>query len=214
MTSSERRPEARIAVFAKAPVAGAVKTRLAATLGAGAAASLHAELVRRALATAVAAHAAVVELWCAPDERDPFFARCAGEFPVRLRAQRGADLGARMRDAFESAFGEGATLVIIGADCPALAPTDLGAAIDALSRHDAVVAPAEDGGYVLIGLARPVPGLFDAMQWGAPGVMAETRSRLAAAGVSLKELGTFWDVDRPEDYARLMREGLLRRMPA
>lgn len=197
-----------MAVFAKAPVAGAVKTRLAAILGKQGAAELHAELVRRALATAMASSAASVQLWCSPDTRDPFFARCSSEFGVALRAQKGADLGERMRRAFEDAFASGRALVIIGGDCPALAPHDVSAAIDALAEYDAVLAPAEDGGYVLIGLARPVPALFESIAWGGAGVMDETRSRLAAAGVRWKELGTFWDVDRPEDYARMIREGL------
>ena len=213
MTSSARRPEARVAVFAKAPVAGAVKTRLAAALGPAAAAELHAELVRHALATAVAARAAAIELWCSPDELHPFFAQCAAEFPVTLRRQEGADLGERMLRAFEAAFASGAALVIIGADSPALGAGDLRAAIDALGDHDAVLASAEDGGYVLIGLARPVPGLFEAIAWGGSEVAGATRARLDAAGVRWKEIGTFWDVDRPEDYARAEREGLLRRTP-
>ncbi len=208
MTSNAPRPEPRVAVFAKAPVAGAVKTRLAAILGPQGAADLHAELVRRALATAAASGAAI-ELWCVPDARDPFFARCASDFGAALREQEGADLGERMRRAFEEAFESGRALVIIGADCPALAPHDVRAALDALSGHDAVVAPAEDGGYVLIGLARAVPALFDSIAWGGAEVMRETRSRLSAAGVRWKELPTFWDVDRPEDYARMIREELL-----
>ena len=208
MTPSAARPEARVAVFAKAPVAGAVKTRLAGILGPQGAADLHAELVRHALATAGASGAAV-ELWCSPDARDPFFARCAADFGAVLREQEGEDLGERMRRAFEEAFASGRALVIIGADCPALAAKDVRAALDSLAAHDAVLAPAEDGGYVLVGLSRPVPTLFDSIAWGGGDVMRETRSRLAAAGVHWKELPTFWDVGRPEDYERMIREELL-----
>src|SRR5262249_7780394 len=93
MKSSAPRPEARVAVFAKAPIAGAVKTRLAGALGEQGAAALHAALVRNALATALAARPAAVDLWCAPDENDPFFARCAADFPIALRRQEGRDLG-------------------------------------------------------------------------------------------------------------------------
>lgn len=208
MKSSAPRPEARVAVFAKAPVAGAVKTRLASRLGAQGAADLHARLVRRSLATATAS-GAKVELWCSPDARDPFFLQCAAEFGVALCTQAGADLGERMRGAFDAAFSDGCALVIIGGDCPALAPCDVRAAIDALAECDAVLAPAEDGGYVLIGLARPLPVLFEAIEWGGTEVMARTRERLAKAGMRWQELGTFWDVDRPEDYARMIDEGLL-----
>jgi len=209
MTSTALPPEAAIAVFAKAPVPGAVKTRLAGVLGADAAASLHAGLVRHALSTAVRARTGPVSLWCAPDAAHPFFARCAREFGARLEAQHGEDLGARMRHAFEPAWRGAARLLVIGADCPALTAAHLEAAARALREKDAVFVPAEDGGYVLVGLARPLPGVFDDIPWGTAAVMARTRERLRAAGASWTELPPLWDVDRPEDYARLQREGLL-----
>ncbi|HEX3097174.1 MAG TPA: TIGR04282 family arsenosugar biosynthesis glycosyltransferase [Usitatibacter sp.] len=196
-------------MFAKAPVPGAVKTRLAGVLGADAAASLHAGLVRHALSTAVHARLGPVSLWCAPDTAHPFFARCAEEFGARLDPQRGDDLGARMRHAFERAWRDGARLLVIGADCPALAVAHLHAAAQALRGKDAVFVPAEDGGYVLVGLARPIEGVFEDVPWGTAAVMTRTRERLRAAGASWTELPPLWDVDRPDDYARLQREGLL-----
>ncbi len=206
MTPEEPRPEAAIAVFAKAPVPGEVKTRLAGVLGADAAASLHAGLVRHALATAVHARLGPVSLWCMPDVGHSFFERCAAEFGVRLETQEGADLGERMGRAFERAA---APLLVIGADCPALTPRHLAAAAATLRDADAVFVPAEDGGYVLVGLARPVRGIFDAIPWGTAGVMARTRERLERARARWVELDPLWDVDRPDDYARLQREGLL-----
>jgi len=199
----------RVAVFAKAPVAGQVKTRLAPLLGDEGAAALHAQLVRRALSTAVAAGIGAVELHCAPDERHELFARCAAQFGVDLVAQRGADLGARMRNAFERAFEQGHALVVIGTDCPGLDADDLRAARDALARAPAVLSPAEDGGYVLIGLVASVPGLFDGIDWGSSTVLAQTRRRFAQAGVQCAELRELWDLDRPEDYARLQAAGLM-----
>ncbi len=205
MTSAPRR-ETAIAVFAKAPVAGTVKTRLAAVLGADAAASLHAGLVRHALATAVQARTGRVELRCLPDTSHPFFERCREDSGVALEPQRGADLGERMRDAFDSTPGP---LLVIGADCPALTAGHLREAAAALDAKDAVLIPAEDGGYELLGLARTIPELFAGVAWGSAAVMAKTRERLAAAKASWAELAPLWDVDRPEDYARLQREGLL-----
>jgi rSAM/selenodomain-associated transferase 1 len=205
----DARPEAAIAVFAKAPVPGEVKTRLAPVLGADAAASLHAGLVRHALSTAVHARLGPVTLWCQPDASHSFFARCAREFRVGLAEQRGADLGERMRQAFEPALAGGAPLLVIGADCPALTARHLESAAAALREHDAVLVPAEDGGYVLLGLARSLPPIFDGVSWGSAAVMAQTRERLAAARARWIELPALWDVDRPDDYARLQREGLL-----
>jgi rSAM/selenodomain-associated transferase 1 len=150
-----------------------------------------------------------VELWCAPDESHAFFARCAEQFALTLHRQAGADLGERMRAAFDHGHSAGDRVVLIGSDCPVLEPGDLREAARALDTHDAAIAPAEDGGYVLIALSRPIPELFAGIAWGSAAVMGATRSRLAAARVRWKELPARWDVDRPEDYARLLREGRL-----
>src|SRR5687768_2174378 len=115
-----RASEVRVAVFAKAPVPGEVKTRLAPLLGIEGAALLHAALVRRTLAVAADSGVGRVELWCSPDASHPLFAACAAEFGAALHVQRGADLGERMRAAFDAALGENAALVLIGCDCPAL----------------------------------------------------------------------------------------------
>jgi glycosyltransferase A (GT-A) superfamily protein (DUF2064 family) len=72
-----------------------------------------------------------------------------------------------------------------------------------------VLIPAEDGGYVLIGLGQPCESLLSNMEWSTATVMAETRKRLRALGLSWRELVPLWDVDTPEDFARLQREGLL-----
>ncbi|HEY2627896.1 MAG TPA: TIGR04282 family arsenosugar biosynthesis glycosyltransferase, partial [Usitatibacter sp.] len=173
----------RIAVFAKAPVAGRVKTRLAPLLGDEGAATLHMHLVHRALATAVDSGVGAVELWCAPDAYHPFFRECASRYGVRLQAQAGDDLGARMNHAFETSHSEGQPLVLIGCDCPMLEGSTLRDAAAALASDDAAFAPAEDGGYVLVGLAKPAPRLFEAIEWGTPSVMDYTRARLRSAGL-------------------------------
>ncbi|QJR16640.1 TIGR04282 family arsenosugar biosynthesis glycosyltransferase [Usitatibacter palustris] len=207
MTPAARAPDApRVTVFAKAPVAGEVKTRLVPLLGAEGAAALHAGLVRQALSIASQARLGPVELWCAPDETHPFFERCAAQFGATLHRQRGADLGARMH----AAFAAGTPRLLIGSDCPALSAADLHAAWGALTKCEAVFAPAEDGGYVLVGLARPQPSLFEGVNWGTAAVMTQTRARLEAGRIKWHELATLWDVDRPEDYARLQREGRLQ----
>ena len=205
------RPDApRIAVFAKAPVAGAVKTRLVPTLGPAGAAQLHEALATHALATAAQANPSALQLWCAPDAAHPFFVGCATRFGCELRAQRGADLGERMAHAFASS----SPLIVIGTDCPALNASHLARAWAALGANDAVIAPAEDGGYALIGLARPAPALFVDMPWGGAEVMARTRKRIAAAGLRCVELETLWDVDRPDDYRRLRASGIVLEVPA
>ncbi len=198
-----------IAVFARAPVAGEAKSRLIPHIGAERAAELQHALMRRSLRTALAANLGPVSLWCTPHCEHPAFGACAEQFDVPLFAQQGADLGARMFAAF-SELGRRGSTVLIGTDCPALTAVDIRAAAEALMRgRDAAFIPAEDGGYVLIGLARPIASLFDSIPWGSDRVMAETRLRLRHAGSSWQELPASWDVDRPEDYDRLEASGLM-----
>jgi rSAM/selenodomain-associated transferase 1 len=175
----------RIVVFAREPRAGRVKTRLIPLLGAAGAARLHARLLARAFATARAARLGDATLWT-------------------TRRQRGADLGARMLHAFRHGLRRAERMVLIGADCPVLAARDLRRAARWLAGGaDAVLAPAEDGGYALIGLRRVSARLFEGIEWGGPRVMAQTRARLAALGWRWRELAEVWDVDRPEDVHRL-----------
>jgi rSAM/selenodomain-associated transferase 1 len=201
-----------IVVFAKAPQAGKVKTRLAAALGAEGAARLHARLVKHALATAIAADCGPVELHGAPADH-AFFAALSRRHGVPVRRQMEGDVGARMYEAFRRGLRLHARMILVGSDCPALAATDLRCAARLLRGCAAVVAPAEDGGYPLIGLARNSPALFSGVSWSTAAVMQQTRHRLAALGWRWRELRTVWDVDRPGDLARLHAERLLERRP-
>ena len=189
-----------IAVFARAPVAGAAKTRLIPALGGQGAADLHATMVRRALATACAAEPGRVTLWRAGASDHPFFAACARDFGVALATQPEGDLGARMAAAFAAAPGP---LLLIGSDCPMLKPAHLRACAKALAARDAVFLPAEDGGYALIGARRLIAEIFADIPWGTSAVMAETRARLRRLGLTWAEPATVWDVDEPADLERL-----------
>jgi rSAM/selenodomain-associated transferase 1 len=187
-----------------------VKTRLVSMLGAAGAARLHAQLVERAVATALAARCGPVELHGAPNAAHPFLRRCASRFGVRLRAQARGDLGERMHAALARALRAHRSVLLIGADCPALRPRDLRSAREALrAGADAVIAPARDGGYALIGLRRIAKALFRGIAWGGPEVLAQTERRLARLGWRWRRLRTVWDVDRPGDLAQLRRSGLL-----
>lgn len=197
--SRARTEPVRVAVLAKAPVAGLAKTRLIPHLGADGAAALQRWLLRHTLATVQASGLGPVTLWCAPDTRHPEFAACRAFGPLRLRRQPAGDLGQRMHAAVA-----GATLVV-GTDCPALTPALLREAAAALRERDAVVIPAEDGGYVLIGLRQPALAVFQGVDWSTDRVMAQTRQRLQAAGLMWHELASLWDVDRAEDVARVVR---------
>ena len=192
-------------IFAKAPLPGHVKTRLATTLGNQAAADLYLELALRTLATATAARDAGivgdVELWCDPDARSPAFTAWRDRFGVSLRTQRGRDLGARMRDALSSALSRGTAAILIGTDCPVLDIGYLESAATGLVGHDVVLGPAEDGGYVLVGLARDID-IFSGVPWSTAEVMAVTRRTIVAQRISAVELPILWDVDTVADLPR------------
>lgn len=198
-------PDAVIAVFAKAPVPGQVKTRLAKVYTPEAAALLHAALTERALETAISSGLDVV-LYGAPDTSHPYFATCAEDFGVAIEAQlRDADLGERMLDALDRTLRGHDCAIIIGADCPALTTKHFYAVLAQfeVAKPDVVLIPAEDGGYVLIAARRTHPEMFKDIAWGTETVLAQQRAAMQAAGLTWVELDPLWDVDRPEDLPRL-----------
>ncbi|MGF7161845.1 hypothetical protein FHS85_003486 [Rhodoligotrophos appendicifer] len=190
-----------VAILAKAPIAGYAKTRLISALGANGAAELHERLIQRTVATALKAAIGPVILWCAPDCGHPVFVSLRRCHEIMLRAQAEGDLGDRMHAAFVAGPPASATL-LVGTDCPTLTPEHLQDCANELACNDAVFLPAEDGGYVLVGLNRPEAGLFKDIPWGTAEVMETTRCRLASHGLGWSEPTTLWDLDRPEDLER------------
>ncbi len=196
-------PDARILIFAKAPEPGEVKTRLIPALGAVAAAELYRRLLLTTVARVTAAALCPVQCWCAPEPPHPFFEHLGARYGVSLYAQTGTDLGERMQRAAQSALEQARSVLLIGGDCPELGERHLRQALAWLSAgEDAVVGPAEDGGYVLLGLKRTDDLLFSAIPWGTEEVLGLTRQRLRVLGWRWRELETLWDLDRPSDLKR------------
>ena len=211
---------AAVAVLAKAPVAGLAKTRLIPALGAKGAARAQRQFTRQILQTARSAALGPVSLWCAPDAQHRFFRAVRPGVDLCL-PQPDGDLGHRMGVAFvyhfagqpaasarrpsqsQSRSQQPVPLLLVGTDCPALTPGHLQQAALALQEHDVVLIPAEDGGYVLIGMRRWVPEVFEDITWSTNQVLTQTRQRLRDARASWKELPALWDVDEPADWNRL-----------
>jgi rSAM/selenodomain-associated transferase 2/rSAM/selenodomain-associated transferase 1 len=213
------RAPAAVAIMAKAPVPGLAKTRLMPLLGAAGAARAQRGFALQTLATARAASTGDVTLWCAPDASHRFFRALAQRCGVPTLVQAGGDLGHRMACAMNHHFKHTphTPLLIVGTDCPVLTPGHLQQAADALQTVDAVLVPAEDGGYVLLGLRRPVPEVFADVEWSTPQVLAQTRERLRTTGATWSELPALWDVDEPADWLRWIQtrpERALRRAVA
>jgi len=189
-----------ILVFVRAPEAGRVKTRLAAEIGAEAALRVYRRLAEHAVAEARALGAgAAVRIHYTPAEGGDAVRAWLGAGADYL-SQADGDLGARMRAAFADAFAAGhPRVVIIGSDLPGLSAAMLRRALRLLDSHPAVLGPAADGGYYLLGLREMIPGLFDGIAWSTEGVLDATLARLAAAGCTPALLEPLRDVDVAAD---------------
>lgn len=192
----------RVALFAKAPVPGQVKTRLAADIGPEAAV-LHYRRVGLAVASAVAGDFPLT-VWYDPPGAEALMRAWLGALPYRL--QRGCDLGERMQRAFCAHFARGdAPVIAIGADCPGVDASVIRAAVHHLTRHDVAIGPSHDGGYYLLGLNAPQPDLFEAIPWSTADVFRITAERCRARDLSVGVLPTLRDLDTLTDLEALGR---------
>ena len=192
---------ARILVFGRAPEPGTAKTRLIPATGAVGAARLYQVLLERTLSTAAQLPRATVEFW----HTDPDDGRCAAlaaRYGAAANVQQGADLGERMYNALASNATKGMAKILIGSDVPDYSADYLAAAIACLGQNDAVIGPANDGGYVLIGLRTPRRRLFSDIEWSSGRVLDTTRTRLRSLRYRWHELPALHDVDTPADLAR------------
>lgn len=191
-----------LVIFAKAPQPGAAKTRLIPALGAEGAADLARRMLVHTLQQALAAGVGPVELCMSPAPGNKAWHGVALPAGVTCTAQGEGDLGQRMARAVARVTGQQPVL-LFGTDCPALTAAHLREADRQLARHDAVLLPVADGGYILIGLKAPCPELFTDMAWSTPAVADETLSRMAALGLRVWRGPKLHDIDEPADLSHL-----------
>jgi rSAM/selenodomain-associated transferase 1 len=188
-------------IFCKAPVPGQVKTRLAETIGDDLASKLHTQFALHCMNWVTRAKLAPVDVWCWPNLDAPFFQHCKKTYGVGLRAQPEGDLGVKMQAAFAQTLTSANYALAIGTDCLVLDEEILFSALQSLRQgRQGVIAPAEDGGYVLLGLSELQKDLFQDMPWSQSGLMAKTRQAMRG---HWQELSTLWDIDRLADLQRL-----------
>lgn len=198
-----------VLIFAKAPQPGRVKTRLIPALGEAGATRLYSELLRREIEWIRRQTPFAIELWVTPDDRHPLLQELSSAFEFRMSLQEGKDLGERMGHAAEQALQRYRRVLLLGVDCPALNATHLQQAVSWLeSGADAVLGPAQDGGYVLLGLNGHHTALFEGHAWGGEDVAQTTREAMTRIGWQWRELAPLWDLDRPDDLAQLQQLGL------
>ena len=202
-----------LVVFAKAPRVGEVKTRMTPPLAPAEAAALYTCMlddVLEASAALAGEHGLEPVLAAHPAEACAELARRAPR-AFRVVAQRGLDLGARMEWAVAEAAAGGASLVVLrGSDSPTLAAPVLRAALEALTDVDLALSPDRDGGYQLVALRRPAPGLF-AHPMGTPSVLEDTLARARSLGLRARLVVPGFDLDTVDDLrwpAEARRRGL------
>lgn len=188
----------RIVIFAKAPVPGQVKTRLIPALGSVGAAHLARQMLMQTVAEAVAAGLGAPELCADPPPEAKSWRSFIPE-GVRLTRQGEGGLGDRLSRAATRVISDGENILLIGTDCPGLTASHLRTAAAGLEASDAVIHPAKDGGYVLLGLRRYHPSLFESIPWSTNEVGRLTIDRIAALGWTVQVLETLADVDEPGD---------------
>lgn len=186
-----------LVLFARNPVLGRVKSRLAATVGPEKALDAYRHLLGLALEAALGCPAVLYlflsdfveedSAWVPPD--------------VLQRIQQGTSLGQRMSNALTEVLAQGhEKAVLVGCDLPDLTADILGEAFERLDDHDLVFGPARDGGYYLVGLKEPCPALFDGIDWSTPRVFSQTLEKTKAMGLSAHRLPTLSDIDDESDW--------------
>jgi hypothetical protein len=189
-----------VCVFAKPPIEGQVKTRLAPVLGARQATALARAFFEDTWAMVCAVPWARPVLATTSEDLSPF-GLDADEVEVWLQGD--GELGARLERVLHRALAGSPSALIIGADLPGLPASHLASARAALTRADVVLGPASDGGFYLLGATRPITGALEGVGWSAPTTFAQTRAALHRSGCSVGEAPGWFDVDVPDDLPAL-----------
>jgi len=196
-----------VAVMAKQPALGTVKTRLSSVLSAEHRLDLYTAMLQDKVEQVLALAGATAYVAFSPPEAAAEITAIVGDRPS-LIAQRGADLGERLARVAADLFAAGhGGVVLVDSDTPNLPSEYLLEALAALDAGaDVVIGPAWDGGYYLIGLARPAPALFAGIAWSTAGVLEQTVLAATRAGLGIHYLPSWFDVDTPSDLDRLARQ--------
>lgn len=204
--------DAKIIVFARAPIKGQVKSRLASSTGDELALDIYKDLLRRTFDTVVSANLAPV--CCYTTDADHGWLARFKSTGINFLPQSGDDLGQRMYNAFSKELEQASFVLLLGSDCPVLSGKFLDDALTALQEgKDAALVSAEDGGYVLLGLRKNYQRVFQDIDWGTDRVLSQTLSQFEKLGLSWLQLGPLWDVDTLEDYNRWLEYKNVTRKP-
>jgi rSAM/selenodomain-associated transferase 1 len=196
-----KRQTKAIILFARDPVMGKVKTRLAPFLNPDVILELYTRFLNDSIDKICQIKTANPFIGVHPSDSSGYFSRASAnqEHSPAVFLQKGGDLGEKMLNAFKARFDEGYEhVVIIGSDSPSLPVAYIETALN--SKKDLVIGPSTDGGYYLIGMCqKPVDVFSGGMDWGSEKVLRQTLDRVESYGSSLELLPPWYDVDRAED---------------
>lgn len=196
------RPNISLSIFAKPPIPGRTKSRLAASVGETQTAKLAEAMLLDLLTICTKITEAETTLWIPPDSTKSDF-KFPHERSWSWSTQVGANLGERLEYTMRQQLLKFGTCCIIGADCITFDQRVFSAAVDALRRTQVVIVPADDGGYTLIAANVPCPELFRGIDWGSERVLAQTLSAASAAGIEVTQLAPTFDIDVESDLYKL-----------
>ena len=197
-------------LFVKAPVPGRVKTRLVSALGEIGAARLYRSLARRIVERVGIGDYRTVVYFDPPGAKREIRKWLGAD--REYRPQPGGDLGDRLRRAFAIGFREADCVAVVGTDVPDLDARVVARAFDLVAgpgSPEVVFGPALDGGYYLLALDRPAPGLFDGIAWSTGSVLRESIRRAKDLGLTVSLLDPLADIDRAEDLTEALSAELL-----
>ncbi len=199
-------------VFAKWPEPGRVKTRLHGLLTPQRAAELHLACIADTIAkiSLVPGCRKWLRVAATPARALELHRQLDLSSRWRIGTQRGRDLGARLEDAFQSAFRSGfRRVMVVGTDTPWMETSLVLRAFQMMRVADTVIGPTLDGGYYLVAARKLIPGMFRSIPWGTRHVLDRTLAAIRKAHASFRLLHRDFDLDRPADFERareLLRE--------
>lgn len=195
----------RLLIFAKAPVIGLVKTRLAESIGDMAALKVYRWCVETTLKRLANLSDEIIIYVDSKHHLDLFKHWVGPQWKLAL--QQGEDLGERLAQASQEIFDEGCDRIIfIGTDSPWIAEDDIKNAFLKLDSSDIVIGPTDDGGYYLVGLSKPHASIFNNVTWGSSDVFEQTVENAKSQGLIPAVLDRDYDIDRVDDFERLFND--------
>lgn len=196
-------PKQVLIVFLKYPEPGRVKTRLARDIGWKNASLIYSEIAQSVIGKVSKSSEYKTLIFFDPPEKKEDVRRWLKNANLNLLPQEGNPLGERMLNAFEKAFSLGAkSAVIIGTDCMEVSDKTVLEAFQALREVDAVLGPARDGGYYLLGLNRAFPWIFKDIKWSTSLVLSQTIKKIEEKKLRFKLLKTLTDIDTVRDLSK------------